>query len=188
MKKNRRENIISRMIELSSQGYDCKSCPGTCCTFQSNSMMTTPLETIEVLFWLQSTGQKNEEFKNKIKENVQKFRLDQLTGYGKKSFLRRTYTCPFFNHSEFGCPIPVEVKPYGCLAFNSHHQESKASEHCYSEKEVLIAREDENAEYENRINNKLRDQFKLWWDKLPMPFALIEMWDLEISSDDLEIN
>ena len=185
MKKNRRENIITRMIQLSSAGQDCKNCPGTCCTFESNSMMTSPLETTELLIFLQSQGMKNEGLKEKINQTIKQYRLDQLTGYGRKSFLRRTYTCPFFNHSELGCPLPVEVKPYGCLAFNSHHPTSKASEHCYSEKELLITREDENIDYENAINNSLKEKYSLWWDKLPMPVALMEMWDQDIKEEDL---
>ncbi len=186
MQKSRRENIISRMIQLSSLGQDCKNCPGTCCTFESNSMMTTPLETSEILIWLQKENKKNITLKEKLQTTIQNYRLDQLTGYGRRSFLRRTYTCPFFNHSELGCPLPVEIKPYGCLAFNSHHPTSKAGEYCYSEKEVLIAREESNAEYELRINDLLRTKFNLWWDKLPMPLALILMWDLDIKNEDLQ--
>src|SRR5690554_1700187 len=186
MVKNRRENIIRRMIQLSSLGQDCKNCPGTCCTFESNSMMTTPLETSEILIWLQTTKQKTPELKEKIQSTIKKYRLDHIIGHGPKSFVRRTYTCPFFNHSELGCPLPVEIKPYGCLAFNSHHPQIKAtSDHCYSEKELLLERESENVEYESQINSYLKNKYRLWWDKLPMPYALIEMWDFPISNEEL---
>lgn len=150
-------------------------------------MMTSPLETMELLIFLQSQGQKTEGLKIKVQQTIKQYRLDQLTGYGRRSFLRRTYTCPFFNQSELGCPLPVEIKPYGCLAFNSHHPTIKASEHCYSEKDLLIEREEMNLEYENAINESLKNKFKLWWDKLPMPVALIELWDMDIKSEDLQI-
>lgn len=148
-------------------------------------MMTTPLETCEILLWLLQENKKTDLLKEKIQTTVSYYRLDQLVGHGRRSFLRRTYTCPFFNHSELGCPLPVEVKPYGCLAFNSHHPTNKADENCYSEKEVLIAREESNAEYELRTNDFLKNKYNLWWDKLPMPFALILMWDLDIRPEDL---
>lgn len=185
MIKNRRENLITRMIQLSSEGQDCQNCPGTCCTFQSNSMMSTPLETSEILIWLHSTHQKTESLKEKIQQTISQYRLDQLTGYGRRSFLRRTYTCPFFNHKELGCPLPPEIKPYGCLAFNSHHSVEKAGEFCFSETQELIRREEENQDWEASINEKIKNKHKLWWDKLPMPVALIEMWNMEISSEDL---
>ena len=174
------------MIQLSSEGQDCQNCPGTCCTFQSNSMMSTPLETSEILIWLNETQQKTEALKEKLQNTIKQYRLDQLTGYGRRSFLRRTYTCPFFNHKELGCPLPPEVKPYGCLAFNSHHKEEKAGEHCYSETDLLIKREEENELYEKVINEKLKTKYKLWWDKLPMPVAVMEMWEHEITIEDLE--
>lgn len=148
--------------------------------------MTTPLETSEILIWLQSTNQKTNLLKEKLQETIKKYRLDQLVGYSRKSFLRRTYTCPFFNHSELGCPLPVEIKPYGCLAFNSHHLLIKASsKHCYSEKDLLLAREAEHQEFETQVNTYLKNKFGIWWDKLPLPYALIELWNLDISIEDL---
>ncbi len=137
-------------------------------------MMVTPLETMELLNYLKAQNLWNEELKTKLDETVKKFRLDQTLGSGKKSFLRRTYTCTFFNHQELGCPLPFDVKPFGCLAFNSHHSTLKASEHCYSDIPLLERREALHPE-EKHQNEELQKQFKLHWEKLPLPLALLEL-------------
>lgn len=176
----RRDNIIKRMLELESQGKSCVGCAGTCCTYEANSMMVTPLEAVELLQHLKSSGQLDDEFKEKCRETVKRYRLDHPAGNGRRSFLRRTYTCPFFNHKELGCPLPREVKPYGCLAFNAHHPELKAGEHCYSETELLEEREKANlAEVE--LNRELHKKFNLVWEKTPLPLGLLELWDSDFS-------
>lgn len=171
----RRKNIIDRMHELESSGSDCMGCSGTCCTYEANSMMVTPIEALELVDYLKSSGQFDDELKVRLEENVAKYRLDQGLGNGKRSFLRRTYTCPFFNHKELGCPLPREVKPFGCLAFNAHHPEIKAKEFCYSEKEVLEKREAE-AQGEEALNEEIKTQYQLYWDKTPLPVALLDFF------------
>lgn len=138
-------------------------------------MMVTPVEAFELYTWLKDNGQFNEELKARLTETVSKFRLDQGLGNGKRSFLRRTYTCTFFNHKELGCPIPREVKPYGCIAFNSHDVEKKAGEHCYSEKDILEKRE-LNDPNEQALNEEIKKKYRLWWDKVPMPVALLDFF------------
>jgi hypothetical protein len=147
----RRTPLINRMKELESQGSSCAGCAGNCCTYEANSMMATPLEAREILNHIEKT----EELKKKIQDTVTRFRLDQSSGNGRRSFIRRTYTCPFFNHQELGCPLPREIKPLGCLAFNSHHPTEKAGQHCYSEKEFLSYEE----------------------EKTYLPIALLDLWD-----------
>ena len=184
---NGRDHLIKRMQELENQGLSCVGCQGTCCTFEANSMMVTPLEAFDLLHYLKTQGQLTLELKTKCEEATQKYRLDHQVGNGKRSYLRRTYTCPFFNHHELGCPLPREVKPYGCLAFNAHHAEKKASEHCYSEKALLEEREKQHL-WEVEKNQWLKTKFNLFWEKSPLPTALLDIWNLEISAEDLSPN
>lgn len=136
-------------------------------------MLMTPLESVELMEYLSTNGLKTDALKLKLEENVKQYRLEPKYG---RSYLRKTYTCPFFGHMELGCPLPREVKPYGCLAFDSHHVELKASEHCFSETEVLEERERRHPE-EKELNEKMREKFKLHWEKAPIPNALLELWD-----------
>ena len=138
-------------------------------------MMVTPIEAVELVDYLRTNNLFDEELKIRLQETVSKYRLGQSVGDGKRSFLRRTYTCTFFNHKELGCPLPREFKPYGCLAFNAHHEELKAGEHCFSEKEILEKREADNAD-ETALNEKLKTQYSLYWDKTPLPVALLDFF------------
>lgn len=172
----RREILILRMEELESQGMGCLGCSGTCCTFEANSMLLTPLEAIELMGHLKETSQLTLELKEKLERNAAIYRLESKPLNHKRSYLRKTYTCPFFNHKELGCPLPREIKPYGCLAFDSHHKELKASEHCYSEIPLLEERENKHPE-EEKINSELREKYNLYWEKSPIPVALLDLWD-----------
>jgi Fe-S-cluster containining protein len=172
----RRKILIERMDELEGLGFSCRGCAGTCCTYEANSMMVTPIEALELVTYLKKNNSFDESLKNKCIETIAKFRLDQQLGNGKKSFLRRTYTCPFFNHQELGCPLPREVKPYGCLAFNSHHPELKAGAECFSEKEILEAREKAIID-EEKENQEIKKKYSLYWDKTPLPLALMDFFN-----------
>lgn len=154
-------------------GLSCKGCAGTCCTFEANSMMVTPMEAIDLMTYLEVSGKKEETLRARIEESVRVYRLDHAPGNGKRSYLRKTYTCPFFGFKELGCPLPREVKPYGCLAFNTHHPQEKAGSFCYSDKELLekLIFDDENAE--------LKKKYNILWDKSPLPTALLDLWDKE---------
>lgn len=164
---------------------DCKGCAGTCCTFAANSMMVTPLEAWELMNYLKREHQDTEELQKKCEETVRFYRLDHQVGNGKRSYLRRTYTCPFFHHQELGCPLPREVKPYGCLAFNAHHTTEKAGPHCYSETELLRQRDEAHSE-ETPLNELIKKQLNLIWDKSPLPLALLDIWDKDLSVVDLK--
>jgi hypothetical protein len=182
---NRRELLIERMNFLEASGMDCKGCAGTCCTFEANSMMVTPLEAWELMTFLKTQNQNSDELKKKCEETVRFYRLDHQMGNGKRSYLRRTYTCPFFHHQELGCPLPREVKPYGCLAFNSHHATEKAARHCYSETELLLKRDQAHDEEVN-WNEVIKKQLNLIWDKSPLPLALLDLWDRDLNVVDLK--
>lgn len=162
------------MDEAEAQGLSCMGCKGTCCTYEANSMMVTPLEAVELMQYLCAHALADDVLKTKLEETVRTYRLDHAPGNGKRSYLRKTYTCTFFGFKELGCPLPREVKPYGCLAFNTHHKELKASEHCYSDKELLQKIDDE------KLNAEVKAWNKILWDKSPLPTALLDLWDKDL--------
>lgn len=174
--QERRHLLIKTMEESESSGISCIGCAGTCCTYEANSMMVTPLEAFDLLTYLKNSQKLTDDLKNVIKETVRIYRLDKEVSTGRGSSLRRTYTCPFFTKSELGCPLPREVKPYGCLAFNTHHETEKTAEHCYSDVKLLEDRETVFANEEEE-NHRLRKEYALYWEKLPMPVALLELWE-----------
>ncbi len=139
-------------------------------------MMVSPIEASELIDYLRENHLFTQEMKERLEQTVLKYRLNHSVGNGRKSFLRRTYTCPFFNHGELGCPLPKEVKPYGCLAFNPHHIHHKAGEHCFSEKSLLEKRE-AMAKDEIQLNQELKRKFGLSWDKAPLPLALLDFFN-----------
>jgi len=167
------------MEKLEAQGMGCLGCSGVCCTFEANSMLLTPLEAKELFDYLKDAHLLDDELKTKLKENVKQYRLEAKYTHSRRSYLRKTYTCPFFHHQELGCPLPREIKPYGCLAFDSHHKELKASEHCYSEKELLEKRE-ANHPFEIELNEKIQKDFNLLWEKAPIPIAILDLWEKTI--------
>ncbi len=162
-----------------AKGISCAGCAGTCCTFEANSMMVTPLEVLELMNYLKEARLHDEVLKAKLEETVKTYRLDHAPGNGKRSFLRKTYTCTFFGFKELGCPLPREVKPYGCLAFNTHHAEEKAGEHCFSDKELL-----EKLVFEEK-NEVLKKKYNITWDKSPLPTALLDLWNHQVNSTDI---
>ncbi len=139
-------------------------------------MLLTPLEAFELISYLKDEHLLTDDLKVKLNEAVSSYRLEPKYKNARRSYLRKTYTCPFFGHMELGCPLPRPIKPYGCLAFDSHHAELKASEYCYSEKELLQQREELHPE-ENEMNQELVKRFDLEWEKSPIPNALLELWD-----------
>ncbi|MES2527818.1 MAG: hypothetical protein V4598_12060 [Bdellovibrionota bacterium] len=167
----RRQALIDEMNRAEAEGISCSGCSGTCCTFEANSMMVTPLEAIELMQYLRSTSLADDVLKAKLEETVRTYRLDHAPGNGKRSYLRKTYTCSFFGFKELGCPLPREVKPYGCLAFNTHHKELKADGNCYSDKKLLEEIKDEEE------NQSMKTAYGITWDKSPLPTALLDLWN-----------
>ena len=139
-------------------------------------MLITPLEALELINYLKNKNLLHDELKRRLHEVIIQYRLEPKFDNIKRSYLRKTYTCPFFSHNEFGCPLPKEVKPYGCLAFNAHHKELKASEFCYSESDLLTKREILHPE-EQTLNDKIKTELNLFWEKSPIPNAILEIWD-----------
>jgi hypothetical protein len=171
---NRITTSIDKMNQLDSRKINCSQCDGHCCTYLSNSMQVTPIEAVELLHYLKSKGRWNEELKRKLNQCVQDYRLDKEISTGRNSTFRRTYTCPFYTPGPKGCSIAIEYKPYGCLAFNPKNKNADGT-NCHSDIEVLEEREKLNTKFEIDKNAEITRELKLWWDKLPMPYALLEI-------------
>ena len=182
---SRRKKLIDHMLGLEAENKTCLQCPGTCCTYEANSMQVSPIEVHDILTYLKNNDLHRTELKKKLEATVQTYRLDKMISTGRKSSLRRTYTCTFFNQKELGCALPREVKPYGCLAFNAHHHSIKAQEFCYSDQNLL-------EKDESNLNLIISKQWNLWWEKLPLPVALLDVWHKDLidlsSADDQESN
>tara|TARA_Y100000385_G_scaffold242406_1_gene259363 strand:+ start:120 stop:716 length:597 start_codon:yes stop_codon:yes gene_type:complete len=173
--KDRRESLTSKMFELSSQGKDCFSCNGMCCTFEFNSMQSTPLETVEVCLALARDNRLNEELIQKLEECVKEFRLEKDISMGKGKSFRRTYTCPFFKEGAKGCSISLHDKPYGCLGFNPKELGVSTEGHCGVYVDSHLQREEKYLEQENKINKILISELGLYWEKLPIPLAILDL-------------
>ncbi|MBY0518554.1 MAG: hypothetical protein K2P81_16710 [Bacteriovoracaceae bacterium] len=170
---DRRKVLIDEMQRLASEQKHCAACPGHCCTSVANSMQTTPIETQDVLNYLRESGRWNSDLKEQLKLNIEKFRLDHIPGNGRRNYLRKTYDCPFFAGKNLGCTIPKEVKPYGCLGFNPSEVNESEGKSCSSNQKILAEREESDPS-ENETNLRLTNLHSLWWDKLPLPLALLE--------------
>lgn len=179
----RRQVLIKEMQALSEQKIHCLNCPGTCCTMSANSMQITPLEALDILMSLQISSANLEEVRQKLKENIQHYRLDHEISLGKKSHshLRKTYTCPFFIPGPKGCSIKRELKPYGCLGFNPRLENDNGSQ-CQSNQTLLENREQNFSEQEMKANAYLKEKLNLYWNKLEIPKAVLALLDKFSSS------
>ena len=143
----RREILLKEMERLNSQEISCRSCAGFCCTSDRNSMMITEIEALDIFQYLISESLLNQDLLQKLQDNIKQFRLDQKIGNGKRSFIRRTYTCPFFQDKQLGCSLPKEIKPYGCLAYNPSKQNESQGISCSSHQNNLLEREKSGESY-----------------------------------------
>ncbi|MBY0413066.1 MAG: hypothetical protein K2Q18_02820, partial [Bdellovibrionales bacterium] len=153
----RREELITEMDNLEKASIHCMSCPGTCCTFQANSMQITPIEALEILHGLNFddyTDLEKESFKARMKKTVSEYRLDVEVYTGKKNstVLRKNYTCPFFNNGSLGCSLSRSTKPYGCLGFNPKKNEDNGKS-CASNTDLLQNRENHFLMNEDLVNS-----------------------------------
>lgn len=170
----RRQVLIDEMSTLEANGYHCFQCTGICCTFVANSMMTTPLETAELLLFLVQEERWNANTMERLRETVRHYRLDrEPPGDGRRSFSRRTYTCPFFNEQQLGCSISRSAKPYGCLGFNARSKGVTEGGDCASNTQLLAQRDDIFGALERELNQRIQQALGLTWEKLPMPQALL---------------
>ncbi len=170
----RRSGLLERMSSLDTSNVNCSNCAGKCCTMMANSMMITPIEAVDLRSYLYEKWMWNDELKEKLKECVKDFRLDDMLNLGRGRTFRRTYTCPFYMSTFPGCPLPAEVKPYGCLGFNPTVGTPKEGEGCTTDLNLLEEREGHMAS-EEEINLRLKEYLDLDWDKKPIPVALLEI-------------
>jgi hypothetical protein len=173
----RRELLLMAMDELEVKKIDCASCTGKCCTSVANSMQCSPIEALEIAEWLKLENLWNKEMKKKLNDCVSDYRLDYEIPTTRGVPLRRTYTCPFFNHGPLGCLLKKEIKPYGCLAFNARSEKIQDGENCSSDVNLLTKRDEQWASIELNKNTTLQKKLNLKWDKLPMPVALLDVME-----------
>ena len=182
----RREALLTPMEKNSNEDIGCKQCDGRCCTFRANSMMLTPIEAIDLRAYFYENDLWDEMFEHRLHECIKEFRLDEGLSLGRGRSFRRTYTCPFFLGGFPGCPIPLENKPYGCLAFNPTRGNPEEGESCSSLISNLHDREFSYDE-EDIINEKMRKGLNLDWEKLPIPLALLDI-DSKLRDDEDILN
>ncbi|MFY7991972.1 MAG: hypothetical protein ACOVP4_01665 [Bacteriovoracaceae bacterium] len=174
---NRRRFLLEDMSQLETRGISCLGCSGVCCTDMANSMMVTPIEMVDLYSYLKKDSSSLNDLKEKMQLTNLKYKLDILPpGIKKKSQFRRTYTCPFFLGSEFGCPLPRDVKPYGCLGFNRRKKEADIDQDCWSKKEILETQV--KANNEALLNEWIKQDLALDWDKEYIPLAVIKFIEL----------
>jgi len=167
--KNRRQLITMEMKSLNQKGINCNNCQGNCCTFQSNSMQIDPLETFEIIKFLEENRKIDHKFEDMLKQNIEEFRLNSF------QYIRKTYTCPFFNHTHNGCLIGKYHKPYGCLAFNPTEKVIDKGSTCRSKQSILKNRNKIFNKSEQAFIQQIKKEIALSWDKLPIPLALLDM-------------
>lgn len=174
----RRLGLVLEMEKLENQTIHCFTCPGTCCTSVANSMQITPIEALEILHGLNIDQLKKEEIeqlKKRMIENITAYRLNVEIYTGKKHSqeLRKTYTCPFFMNGSKGCSLSRSSKPYGCLGFNPKTSEDNGKS-CASNTPLLEQRDNSFLAKEKIVNQKIKDDFKIFWVKQSIPQALLD--------------
>ncbi len=162
------------MESLASNKAHCGGCSGPCCTYQKNSIRITVIEAIDLYLYLRESNTWSYELSQRLRDNIKDFRLDSHLMIGSRNSFRRTYTCPFFKHESLGCPLPKDVKPYGCLAFNPLEESSKEGIGCESNLKLLEKREG-TCEDEEKISLELKLKLSLSWDKESIPVALLDI-------------
>jgi len=120
----RRSLLLSQQQGQLDQGISCQGCEGVCCTFMNNSMQVDHSELDRMMTGLASLLSDDmasdawQELRQRCQNTIKEFRLDVELGDGRRSLLRRRYTCPLFNWQRPGCALEYAHKPLGCLAFN----------------------------------------------------------------------
>ena len=173
--KERRDILTSKMKSLSEEGKNCLSCNGMCCTSVYNSMQTTPVETLEVLAYLESEGRLIDDTLKKVNDCISSYRLDKEISIGRGKSFRKTYTCPFFEPGAKGCTIGLHDKPYGCLGFNPLEVAVSAEGKCAVYSKIHEERAAKFNQIEESTNKFLREKLGLYWEKLPMPLAITKL-------------
>jgi hypothetical protein len=171
-----RESIINFMQNMERAGVHCFNCQHCqCCTYTSNSMMITPVESLEITLYLIAQNRWNQELFSKLEQNIEQFQLKNFIVPGSQKLLRKYYTCPFLIDGPKGCSLSRKIKPYGCLAFNASNEKSYELLDCQSSLTELNQLEDNFKTILKRQNDFLEDKFKWYCPKMPIPNALLSL-------------
>lgn len=172
--KNPRLPLIQHMKAMQSEGIGCQACIGICCTMARNSMRINAAETEDIVRWIKAQPEEEQAaWLEKMKTCVDDYQLDRPTpGDGRRSLVRRSYTCPFFSPGPKGCALPRETKPLGCLAFNATMPDAANDDRCQSDQSLLSHVIAKHPDYLAR-SDSLKTQLGLDWDSLPIPQAII---------------
>ncbi|MFZ4715015.1 MAG: hypothetical protein ACOYL6_14945 [Bacteriovoracaceae bacterium] len=165
--------MIESMDSLQQKNINCYSCVGLCCTFESNAMQVTPQEALDVLMLLHSQNRINNELIKELQTTVTQYRLDKELSTGRNSTLRRFYTCTFYKPGDKGCTLTKEDKPYGCLGYNAKEEKAVIQNQCGSDLSLLALQDQSNQDDEWAL--KLKEELNLYWIKLPLPVALLDL-------------
>lgn len=167
-----RAPILNHMQKNDSQAVNCLNCTGVCCTQMRNSMQVTLAEGLLLYVDLRKKELLSDELLSKCHTTIIESRIDQSL-YVKGKRLRRNYTCPLFQFHSFGCPLSMENKPFGCLAYNPTVAQEKTGENCRSEIS-LLEDVDINIHHSlNQINSLIARTLNCSEEKLTIPESII---------------
>lgn len=167
-----RKKLIDRMNSLSSKEINCMNCSGVCCTKSRNSMMVTPTEALELYLNLMSKVKDFDELWKRVNQSIIDFGLDREI-YIKNKLMRKNYTCPLFKFESYGCPLDFNSKPFGCLGYNPKAKGVSEGEDCGSDVVLLEEVDLKIHRSLEKINEFLRTEYLLDFDKLSIPKALV---------------
>lgn len=175
LRARRRANLNKEMDREISSGRNCASCVGHCCTFEHNSMQVSPLQALDTYEYLKEKSLITDELIHKMRTCIKHFRLDKEVAGGSKRELRRYYTCPFYSGELHGCGVDRDSKPYGCLAFNPKIKNVSEAGFCTSKVSPLEKQQEEFLAQETIMNQKIKEELNLYWDKLNFPSAIMNL-------------
>jgi hypothetical protein len=173
--KKFREKLVFHMKDLDSKTINCKNCQGVCCTKERNSMQVTPIEAMDLYFYLKDQHLINDELIQLIDESIVNYGLDREI-YIKGKLFRKNYTCPLFKFHSWGCPIDPFLKPLGCLGYNPNILNVTKGENCSSDQKLLESILESDKQEWEKCNQKIKNQLSLSFDKAPIPVALKEIF------------
>jgi hypothetical protein len=169
--KKFRAKLVANMKQLEDSNISCKNCTGVCCTVSRNSMQVTPVEALDLYFYLLENIKDKVELNNRIEQSITQYGLDREI-YVKGRLLRKNYTCPLFKFESWGCPVDAELKPLGCLGYNALVSNVVDGENCASDVNLLEVVEKEIKEEFDQLNLKIKNILKIDFDKTNIPTAL----------------
>lgn len=167
-----RAPILDHMQKNDSLAVNCLNCTGVCCTQMRNSMQVTLAEGLLLYIDLRKKNLVTEELTNKCQSIIIESRIDQSL-YVKGKRLRRNYTCPLFQFHSFGCPLSMENKPFGCLAYNPTVAQEKTGDNCRSEISLLEETDIKIQSSLSQLNSLIASTLKCSEEKQTIPESIL---------------